>query len=48
MDEFLKDLDILSILEVISRQHIDLVHEILLPLWHRALRSLQILAKCLR
>ncbi len=33
LNKFLKQLDVIRVSKVISSEHIDLIHQVLLPLW---------------
>ena len=48
LNKFLKQLDVIRVSKVVSCEHVDLIHQVLLPLWQRTLRSLNVSAKGLR
>ena len=48
LDQLLKKLYIIRISEIEASQHVHLIHQVLLPLWQRALRPLEVGAERLR
>ena len=48
LDQLVKQLHVIGVLEVVTSKHIHLIHQILLSLWQWALRPLEIGAEGLR